>query len=630
MKKKTKIISLLSVIFFIVNFAIYMITEINKEQRIQIALDSHLTKLTTHYEVLLHHQMVTARAAYKSTIAKKDVIKILSETKNASSKRLDVLREKLRKSLEGKYKILHEKGVLQYHFVLPNNIVFLRMHKPSKYGDSLTGIRYSFEYTNRTHKEIHGFEKGKTTHGFRNVYPIFDEKHNYLASLDIAFTSSFLQEYLIDVSKIHTHLLINKHVFDVKAWTRDDMVLKYTQSSENKDYMMSMMHSDYKKKHILKNIERLKPIKKEIYDKMAQEKPFSLYTFFEGKSTVISFYPIKNIKDKKTVAWIVSYDGDSFIDATLKMSFYTQIAIFFILFMLFYFMYRVINQKEILDVYVKKQTQEIAKSEAELKILNENLELVIEKEVSKNQEKDRLLFQQSKMASMGEMIGNIAHQWRQPIAIISMWANNIIADIDMEEIENENLREYANKINEQTIHLSQTIDDFRDFFSPNKEKNSFTLKSSVDKTMNLLSASFKTHNIELIENIEDIKITSLENELTQAILNIVKNAKDILITLEKGQKRLIFINIYKKETDVVIEIIDNGGGIPSGIIDKVFEPYFTTKHKSQGTGIGLYMTESIITKHLNGKIIVKNVEYKYDNIDYIGAKFSIYLPLNNK
>ena len=289
MRRKTKIISLLSIIFFIVNFAIYMITEINKEQRIQIALDSHLTKLTTHYEVLLHHQMITARAAYKSTIAKKDVIKILSEAKNASSKRLDVLREKLRKSLEGKYKILHEKGVLQYHFVFPDNTVFLRMHKPSRYGDNLSNIRYSFKYTNKTHKAIHGFEKGKTAHGFRNVYPIFDENKNYLASIDIAFSSSFLQEYLINVSKIHTHLLINKHVFDVKAWKRDDMVLKYTQSSENKDYMMSMMHSDYKKKHIIQNIKRLKPIKKQIYKKMEQEKSFSIYTFFEGKSIVISF-----------------------------------------------------------------------------------------------------------------------------------------------------------------------------------------------------------------------------------------------------------------------------------------------------------------------------------------------------
>ena len=261
--------------------------------------------------------------------------------------------------------------------------------------------------------------------------------------------------------------------------------------------------------------------------------------------------------------------------------------------------------------------------------INKDLELKIKEEVNKNQEKDRLLFQQSKMASMGEMIGNIAHQWRQPISIISMWANNIIMDIDMEEVENESLRKYAININQQTKHLSQTIDDFRNFFSPNKNNEKFGLKDSIEKTMNLLSASMKTHEIEVIKNIDDIEIVSLENELMQAILNIIKNAKDILVTLTKESKKLIFITIYKKSDSVIIEIKDNAGGVPEDIIEKVFEPYFTTKHKSQGTGIGLYMTESIITKHLKGELSVKNTEYEYEGNTYKGAAFMIKLPLSN-
>ncbi len=259
--------------------------------------------------------------------------------------------------------------------------------------------------------------------------------------------------------------------------------------------------------------------------------------------------------------------------------------------------------------------------------INKGLEEKIKDEVDKNQEKDRLLFQQSKMASMGEMIGNIAHQWRQPISIISMWANNIIMDIDMEEIDDDSLRKYASNINQQTKHLSQTIDDFRNFFSPNKEKKSFTIQSSIDRTMTLLSASFKTHNIEVIENIEDIEILALENELTQAVLNIINNAKDILITLPKESKRLIFITVYKEDKNIIIDIKDNAGGVPENIIDKIFEPYFTTKHKSQGTGIGLYMTESIITKHLKGDLVVKNIDYRWEEKNYVGALFRINLPL---
>ncbi len=627
MDKRIKTISLLSILFIIINIIVYSLTELNKDQRIQVSLDSHLNKLKTNYEVLLFHQKQAADAAYKSTIDKKFVIDILSKTKTASKEEMDQLRDELARKLKSKYKILHKLGILQYHFVLPNNIVFLRMHKISKYGDDLSKIRYSFKYVNETHKEVHGFEHGKTAHGFRNIYPIFDENHNYLASLDISFSSNYLQEYLINVSKMHTHFLVNKDIFSVKAWNRDDVVLNYIPSSENENFMMSIKHSDYEKKHIIKNLERLKPIKDDIYEKMAKEKEFSVYTQYDGKAIVVSFYPIKNIKDKKTVVWIVSYDDDSFIDLTIKMYYGVRTASFILFLVLLYFIYRVLNQKELLDIQVKNKTRELAKSENDLKLLNENLELTIKQEVLKNQEKDRLLYQQSKMAAMGDMIGNIAHQWRQPIAIISMWANNIIADIDMEEIDNENLKEYANKINEQTIHLSQTIDDFRNFFLPTKEKKSFMLEDSVDKTMSLLSASFKTHNIEVTKNIESIEIFSLENEFTQSILNIIKNAKDVLVTLDKSSKRLIFINIYKNGLYVNIEIIDNGGGIADDIIDKIFEPYYTTKHQSQGTGIGLYMTETIITKHLDGNIYVENVDFDYDDVNYKGAKFTITLPL---
>ncbi|MEA3498162.1 MAG: ATP-binding protein [Campylobacterota bacterium] len=255
----------------------------------------------------------------------------------------------------------------------------------------------------------------------------------------------------------------------------------------------------------------------------------------------------------------------------------------------------------------------------------------IEDEVEANRQKDNMIFQQSKMAAMGEMIENIAHQWRQPISIIAMWANNMMVDIDMGEINNKDLNRYANDIVKQTQHLSQTIDDFRNFFSPNKEKTKFNIKSSVDKTMELVSASFKTHNIEVIKDIEDIEIITLENELKQAILNIIKNAKDILLTLE-GKKRFIFIKTYIKadKSRVVIEIKDSGGGVAENIIDQIFEPYFTTKHKSQGTGIGLYMTQSIITKHLHGDISVNNVEYEYEGKLYKGAKFTIEIPLEYK
>ena len=276
----------------------------------------------------------------------------------------------------------------------------------------------------------------------------------------------------------------------------------------------------------------------------------------------------------------------------------------------------------------KNLENKVLEKTEELVQFNLTLKDKIKDEVLKNRLKDNILFQQSKMASMGEMIGNIAHQWRQPISIIAMWANNIIADIDMDEIDKKDLRLYANNITSQTKQLSQTIEDFRNFFVPNKEKTIFSIQDSINKTMSLLVASFKTHNIEVIENIEDIKVKLLENELTQAILNIVKNSKDIIITLPQDSKRLIFIDIYRDSSNLIIEIKDNGGGVPKEIQGKIFEPYFTTKHKSQGTGIGLYMTNTIITKHLGGKLILENEKYEYQGESYIGAMFKLIMPLN--
>ncbi|WP_455756822.1 PAS domain S-box protein [Sulfurimonas sp.] len=247
-----------------------------------------------------------------------------------------------------------------------------------------------------------------------------------------------------------------------------------------------------------------------------------------------------------------------------------------------------------------------------------------EEEIKENK---ALLYQQSKMASMGEMIGNIAHQWRQPISAISMTALNLRATVELnEEITKNEMLNYSANIEKQCDFLSKTIDDFRNFFKPNKNKNEFFIQNSIDKTMELLSASFKTHDIEVIKDIEKIKLLTFENELTQALLNIIKNAKDILLTL-KNTRRLIFIKAYEKNKVVFIEITDNGGGVAPKIIDKLFEPYFTTKDKSRGTGIGLYMTQSIVTKHLNGNIYVENIDYEYDGEKYSGAKFTIEIPL---
>lgn len=238
-----------------------------------------------------------------------------------------------------------------------------------------------------------------------------------------------------------------------------------------------------------------------------------------------------------------------------------------------------------------------------------------------------ILAQQSKMAAMGEMIGNIAHQWRQPLSTITTASTGMALQKEMGILTDEQFYESSNKINTSAQHLSKTIDDFRNFFSPNKVKKRFLIKSTFAKTLDLLQAQFHSLDINIVKNIENLELNTIENELIQALINILNNAKDELIKRSEEKNKIIIIDVFEEDEKLIICIKDNAGGIPIEYIDRIFEPYFTTKHKSQGTGIGLYMTEEIIVKHLKGTITAKNQNFIYHDKACNGAEFKIVLPL---
>ncbi|PHR69921.1 MAG: histidine kinase [Arcobacter sp.] len=251
----------------------------------------------------------------------------------------------------------------------------------------------------------------------------------------------------------------------------------------------------------------------------------------------------------------------------------------------------------------------------------------IKKHIEENKQQHDLLSQKSKLASMGEMMENIAHQWRQPLSVITTASSGIKVYKDMNLLSDEFLEEAISSISSSCHHLSQTIDDFSDFFKPDNVKSEFVLKNSIKKIYGLLSFQFKDYEIEIIENIEDISIMNSERGLLQVLLNILNNAKDALLQCE-DTRRYIFIDIYRKDNKVIIKIKDNAKGINKEIIKRVFEPYFTTKYKSQGTGIGLYMSQEIITRHMNGSLSVENTSYAYKGSNFKGALFTIEFPLS--
>jgi len=246
----------------------------------------------------------------------------------------------------------------------------------------------------------------------------------------------------------------------------------------------------------------------------------------------------------------------------------------------------------------------------------------IKKEIDNTLEKERLLIQQSKMAVMGEMIGNIAHQWKQPLSTISTISTGIKFQNEMNCLNDHDITLGMDNINGSVQYLSQTIDDFRNFFKPNKTKTNFNILDALENTIKLMGSQFKNNNIELIKNINNAELYGYYNELLQVLINILKNAKDELIKLDTNKRRIIFIDTYTDKSNLIIKIRDNANGIPSDIIEKIFEPYFTTKENDEGTGIGLYMCKQIIDG-MTGKIQVINVEYEYEAQIYYGAEFII-------
>lgn len=284
----------------------------------------------------------------------------------------------------------------------------------------------------------------------------------------------------------------------------------------------------------------------------------------------------------------------------------------------------VLYRQKFLKDLNKELNKKVEEKTQELRKVNHSLEDRIKKEVEENLRKDRILAQQTKMASMGEMIENIAHQWRQPLSVISTGASGLKIKKQINDLDNEFFIETLDRIIASSKYLSHTIDDFRFFFKPNKAKTEFFVDHSVEKTLNLLSSKFENENISIHKNINKVKISGFETELIQVFINILNNAKDALEGLNSHEK-LIFIEVEKVKNKTIIRIKDNAGGINHQIINKVFEPYFTTKHKRQGTGIGLYMCDQIIAKYMNGLIEVSNSKFKYNQKNYIGAEFLIIL-----
>lgn len=268
-----------------------------------------------------------------------------------------------------------------------------------------------------------------------------------------------------------------------------------------------------------------------------------------------------------------------------------------------------------------------------LTVLTDGRKIVVANiaDITKEKEKDRMLLQQSRIAALGEMIGNIAHQWRQPLSSIKTITSGIKIRKKAGLIDENEIESGLNKIIEYTDYLSQTINDFRFFFKKEREKEQFKLEQVINRAISLTEASFKNSHISVDLDIQNSssEYIGYPNELAQVILNILNNAKDVFI--DRGAKdKWVKISLKHNIDLYTICIYDSAGGVANDVILKIFDPYFTTKHQSQGTGMGLYMSKQIVEKHFKGSLTVSNEEFFVNQKRYFGACFRILLPKNLK
>ena len=263
---------------------------------------------------------------------------------------------------------------------------------------------------------------------------------------------------------------------------------------------------------------------------------------------------------------------------------------------------------KILNTQLKKTSQQLTIAKDELETLNNSLEKKIELEIEKNIKQQVVLMHQNKLRQMGEMIENIAHQWRQPLAQINSAVLITDATLNMHNFQDPKVMEKLLEIESLTSYMSKTINDFQDFLNPAKIKDVFFIHEAIEKSLFIMKGSLDSYHIEISTNMDkSLKCKLQKNALQQVLVVLLNNAKDALMT-QKIVNPKIFINVYKRNSHYIIEVIDNAKGIDINIIEKIFDPYFTTKRKTQGTGIGLYMATMIINKECNGQLTVTNKE----------------------
>jgi signal transduction histidine kinase len=571
-------------LLFVVGLYNYMIQKQQNEY-----IKSTTTVYTNAYSTVYNQYKEMSHLIFSGLVQLTNAKEVFNKLNTLSPLEQDKLRKDFFYKVQPRYQTLKQKHIKSINFILKDNTMFLKMNNPKHFGHKISKKRHLIHYVQKHQKYIDSYELGRSGEGFKFLYPILDQGI-YLGLIEItfgaeAFTSTLMQQYDV-LANFHIRAKNFHHkLLETKA--------KFYKLAPDPEYIYDMRVIKVLEKYANESsFEDIRPPKKtrmKIQKLLKSGKQSSIYDHDTKK--VYSIIPVyhKLTKEYEAVFMIRSnHSALSLIDD----NYYIILGIIFIAISLIFF---ITYQQSINAVHKEQKHLEDA-------------------------QRERQLLEKSKHASMGEMIGNIAHQWRQPLSVISTASTGVLLYKELGTLTDTHLEKEMHNINENAQYLSRTIDTFRNFLKEDKTTSEVIIQERVETALNIINATIKNHDIRLIKEFseKDIKKIMPIGELPQVIINIVNNAKDILV--EKAiVDSWIKLKLFEQDNICYITIEDNGGGVPDEIMQKIFEPYFTTKHKSKGTGLGLNMSYKIITESLGGELFVSNTEN--------GAMFTIKLPL---
>jgi signal transduction histidine kinase len=571
---KTAMLPFLGII--IVGVASFILVYSNYKQQRELFVKTQLDGIHNMYKAVFTGYEDTTNSIYSSLKLHKDTMKLIY--KGLRKPDDNATRQQLYKNILDEYNILNSVGLRQLHFHTATGNSYLRMNRPDIHGDPLFDIRETIKVANTQKRYTCGFEEGRIYNGFRYVYPIFDgDKH--LGTVETSISAGAILEHLARVTNTPYRMYFDRKMVDATVWEKSNKEhYKGTKLSPN---LVLEKISDLNSPVLMQINEKLAA---SVQDKLSRFEPF-IESVMMDEPYIVVFYPISNFAGKK-VAYLVSYDKNRFLQ-----NLYTD--------MLVRFAFILIGMSFLswLILRLSYENQKRRSAESNLLELNKNLETQVDQKVNELITKDKALIAQSRNAVMGEMISVIAHQWKQPLNVLAIVAQDIKAAYKFGEVNGDYINETVSDILKQVNHMSSTIDDFRNFFRTGV-LSSQSLMTTTREAIKLIRRQLELASIEVEIIGEDFEVDAVSSELKQVILNILINAKDQIEANKSANKK---IEVVIKKNRKSIEVRDHAGGIDSSIIDNIFESYFSTKGE-KGTGVGLYMVKMILNDRLNAKI----------------------------